>query len=152
MITTAIATLNIAPLNRFFKDGDQLIYTIPARRDGHGTAVQLRMPLGIKSSDVIARKDLLAANLRRLEVETWPSVGPQANILDLWVANQGTLGVTIRGERIIAPLIGTSWLFGALAGQGKTAALRLLDLGIALDPTTEIRIVNFKPFGGWNAF
>ncbi|HEV7830749.1 MAG TPA: hypothetical protein VGP04_18270 [Pseudonocardiaceae bacterium] len=175
MITTALATLNIAPLNRFFKDGGQLVYTIPARRDGHGTAVQLRMPLGTKSSDVIARKELLAANLGRLDVETWPAVGPQANILDLWIADQGALdgpappwplvhhgtvdvytgvpwGVTIRGEPIVAPLIGTNWLFGALAGQGKTATLRLLALGAALDPTTEIRIINFKPSGDWNAF
>jgi DNA segregation ATPase FtsK/SpoIIIE, S-DNA-T family len=175
MITTALATLNIAPLNRFFKDGGQLVYTIPARRDGHGTAVQVRMPLGTKASDVIARKELLAANLGRLDVETWPAVGLQANILDLWVADQGALdgppppwpllhrgvvdvyegvpwGVTIRGEPIIAPLIGTNWLFGALAGQGKTATMRLLALGVALDPTAEIRIVNFKPSGDWNAF
>jgi S-DNA-T family DNA segregation ATPase FtsK/SpoIIIE len=59
--------------------------------------------------------------------------------------------VTIRGEPITAPLIGINWLFGALAGQGKTAALRLLALGAALDPITEIRIVNFKPSGDWNA-
>ncbi|MGH3718246.1 MAG: hypothetical protein ACRDRI_05260 [Pseudonocardiaceae bacterium] len=175
MVTTALATLNIAPLNRFFKQGGQLVYTIPARRDGHGTAVQLRTPLGTKASDVIARKELLAANLGRLEVETWPSVGPQANILDLWIADHGALdgppppwpllhhgtvdvyhgvpwGVTIRGEPITAPLIGTNWLFGALAGQGKTATMRLLALGVALDPITEIRIVNFKPSGDWNAF
>jgi DNA segregation ATPase FtsK/SpoIIIE, S-DNA-T family len=175
MITTALAMLNIAPLNRFFKDGGQLIYTIPVRRDGHGTAVQVRMPLGTKASDVIARKELLAANLGRLEVETWPAVGPQANILDLWIADQGALdgpappwpllqdgtvdvydgipwGVTIRGEPITASLIGTNWLFGALAGQGKTATMRLLALGVALDVTTEIRIVNFKPSGDWNAF
>jgi DNA segregation ATPase FtsK/SpoIIIE, S-DNA-T family len=175
MITTALATLNIAPLNRFFKNGGQLIYTIPARRDGHGTAVQLRMPLGTKASDVIARKELLAANLGRLDVETWPAVGPQANILDLWIADHGALdgppppwpllhhgtvdvydgvpwGITIRGEPITAPLISTNWLFGALAGQGKTATMRLLALGVALDPTTEIRIVNFKPSGDWNAF
>jgi DNA segregation ATPase FtsK/SpoIIIE, S-DNA-T family len=175
MITIALATLNIAPLNRFFKDGGQLIYTIPARRDGNGTAVQLRMPLGTKASDVIARKELLAANLGSLDVETWPAVGPQANILDLWIADQGALdgppppwpllhqgtvdvydgvpwGVTIRGEPITAPLIGTNWLFGALAGQGKTATMRLLALGVALDPITEIRIVNFKPSGDWNAF
>jgi S-DNA-T family DNA segregation ATPase FtsK/SpoIIIE len=175
MVTTALATLNIAPLNRFFKDAGQLIYTIPARRDGNGTAVQVRMPLGTKASDVIARKELLAANLGRLEVETWPAVGPQANILDLWVADHGALdgpappwpllhkgtvdvyagvpwGVTIRGEPITAPLIGTNWLFGALAGQGKTATMRLLALGVALDPSSEIRIVNFKPSGDWNAF
>jgi DNA segregation ATPase FtsK/SpoIIIE, S-DNA-T family len=175
MITTALATLNIAPLNRFFKNGGQLVYTIPARRDGAGTAVQLRMPLGTKASDVIARKELLAANLGRLEVETWPAVGPQANILDLWIADQGALngpappwpllhhgtvdvydgvpwGVTIRGEPLTAPLIGTNWLFGALAGQGKTATMRLLALGVALDVTAEIRIVNFKPSGDWNAF
>ena len=36
-------------------------------------------------------KELLAANLGRLEVETWPAVGPQANILDLWIADQGAL-------------------------------------------------------------
>ncbi|MGH3827400.1 MAG: hypothetical protein ACRDQX_09545, partial [Pseudonocardiaceae bacterium] len=91
MVTTALATLNIAAVNKFFKQGGQLVYTIPARRDGHGTAVQLRMPLGSKASDVVTRKELLAANLGRLEVETWPSVGPQANILDLWVADQGAL-------------------------------------------------------------
>jgi S-DNA-T family DNA segregation ATPase FtsK/SpoIIIE len=175
MVTTALAMLNIAPLNRFFKDGGQLVYTIPARRDGNGTAVQLRMPLGTKASDVVARKELLAANLGRLEVETWPSAGPQANLLDLWIADQGSLdgppppwpllrkgvvdvydgvpwGVTIRGEPIVAPLIGTNWLFGALAGQGKTATMRLLALGAALDVTAEIRIVNFKPSGDWNAF
>jgi DNA segregation ATPase FtsK/SpoIIIE, S-DNA-T family len=133
------------------------------------------MPLGTKASDVIARTELLAANLGRLDVETWPAVGPQANILDLWIADHGALdgppppwpllhqgtvdvydgvpwGITIRGEPIIAPLIGTNWLFGALAGQGKTATMRLLALGVALDPTTEIRIVNFKPSGDWNAF
>ncbi|MGH3754270.1 MAG: hypothetical protein ACRDRP_16555 [Pseudonocardiaceae bacterium] len=175
MVTTALATLNIAPLNRFFKDGGQLVYTSPARRDGHGTAVQLRMPLGTKASDVITRKELLAANLGRLEVETWPAAGHQANILDLWIADQGALdgppppwpllhhgtvdvyhgvpwGVTIRSEPITAPLIGTNWLFGALAGQGKTATMRLLALGVALDTSTEIRIVNFKPSGDWNAF
>jgi S-DNA-T family DNA segregation ATPase FtsK/SpoIIIE len=175
MITTALATLNITPLNRFFKDGGQLIYTIPARRDGNGTAVQVRMPLGTKASDVVARNELLAANLGRLEVETWPAVGPQANILDLWIADQGALdgpappwpllhqgsvdvyegvpwGVTIRGEPLTAPLISTNWLFGALAGQGKTATMRLLALGVALDVTAEIRIVNFKPSGDWNAF
>jgi DNA segregation ATPase FtsK/SpoIIIE, S-DNA-T family len=173
MITTAIASLNIPAVTRFFKDGGTLCYTIAARRDGSGTAVQLRMPLGSKASDVIVRTELLAANLGRLEVETWPAVGPQANILDLWIADPGALdgpapswpllhegsvdvyagvpwGVTIRGEPITTPLIGTNWLFGALAGQGKTAALRLLALGAALDSTTEIRIVNFKPSGDWN--
>jgi DNA segregation ATPase FtsK/SpoIIIE, S-DNA-T family len=77
MVTVALATLNIAPLNRFLKDGGQLVCTIPARRDGNGTAVQPRMPLGTKASDVIARKELLAANLGRLEVETSPNPKPR---------------------------------------------------------------------------
>jgi DNA segregation ATPase FtsK/SpoIIIE, S-DNA-T family len=37
MISQALAHLGIAPLDRFFKNGGELVYTIPARLDGNGS-------------------------------------------------------------------------------------------------------------------
>ena len=87
-------------------------------------------------------------------------------MLDLWVADKGTLsggagpwplldegngpdgrvdvfegvpfGLSQRGLVINAPLIGATWLIGGRPGQGKSSALRTLMLGAALDPTAEL--------------
>jgi S-DNA-T family DNA segregation ATPase FtsK/SpoIIIE len=166
MISRALAHLGIAPLNRFFKDGGELAYTVPARKDGDGTFTQVRLPLGVTADMVAGQRPKLAANLGRSGLETWPTKGEEDGILDLWVADKGTLsggagpwplldnaapdgsrvdvfagvpfGLSQRGLTINAPLIGASWLIGGRPGQGKTSALRTLLLGAALDPTAEL--------------
>ncbi|MBB4910776.1 S-DNA-T family DNA segregation ATPase FtsK/SpoIIIE [Actinophytocola algeriensis] len=166
MISRALAHLGISPLNKFFKDGGELVYTVPARKDGDGTFAQVRLPLGVTADMVAGQRPKLAANLRRSALETWPTQGEEAGILDLWVADKGTLsggagpwplldetgpdggrvdvfggvpfGLSQRGLVINAPLIGASWLIGGRPGQGKTSALRTLMLGAALDPTAEL--------------
>lgn len=166
MISRALAHLGISPLNRFFKDGGELTYTVPARKDGDGTFAQVRLPLGVTADMVAGQRPKLAANLGRSGLETWPTQGEEAGILDLWVADKGTLsggagpwplldengpnggrvdvfagvpfGLSQRGLVINAPLIGASWLIGGRPGQGKTSALRTLLLGAALDPTAEL--------------
>lgn len=175
MVSKALAHLGIAPLNTFFKNGGELLYSVPARRDGNGTYAQVRLPLGATADMVADRRDKLAANLGRARLETWPTEGDEAGVLDLWVADKGVLaggagewplqydgqvdvfdgvpfGLTQRGMVINAPLIEANWLVGGRPGQGKSAALRTLLLGAALDPTAELWIFvmgespDFDPF------
>jgi S-DNA-T family DNA segregation ATPase FtsK/SpoIIIE len=161
MISRALAHLGIAPLNAFLKTGGQLVYTVAARKDGDGTFAQVRLPLGVTAEMVADRRKVLAANLGRASLETWPTTGSEDGVLDLWVADKGTLsggagdwpllydgfvdvfdgvpfGLSQRGVVINAPLFEANWLVGGRPGQGKTNVLRVLLLGAALDPTAEL--------------
>ncbi|MGH3754885.1 MAG: hypothetical protein ACRDRP_19745 [Pseudonocardiaceae bacterium] len=175
MISQALAHLGIAPLDRFFKNGGELAYTVPARVDGDGTYAQIRLPMGVTAEMVAAKRKILAANLGRASLETWPTQGEEAGVLDLWVADKGTLGAgtgpwplqhegttnvfdgvplgkTQRGAVINAPLFEANYLIGGRPGQGKSAVMRTLLLGAALDPTAELWVFvmgqspDFKPF------
>ena len=175
MISQALAHLGIAPLDRFFKSGGELVYTVPARLDGDGTFAQLRLPMGVTADMVAARRQTLAGNLGRASLETWPTQGEEAGVLDLWVADKGKLGTgagpwplltegtvdvfegvpigrSQRGAVIDAPLFESNWLIGGRPGQGKSAAMRTLLLGAALDVTAELwafvmgESPDFEPF------
>ncbi len=161
MISRALAHLGVAPLNSFFKDGGELVYLIAARKDGDGTFARVRLPLGVTADMVADRRATLAANLGRASLETWPTKADEDGVLDLWIADKGKLGggagdwpllhdgtvdlfdgvpfgLTQRGLIVNAPLIESNWLIGGRPGQGKTAAMRTLLLGAALDPTAEL--------------
>ncbi|MGW7533445.1 hypothetical protein [Amycolatopsis sp. NPDC054798] len=161
MISRALAHLGIGPMNAFFKNGGELVYPIPPRTDGDGTFARIRMPLGVTADMVADRRPTLAANLGRASLETWPTKGDEDGVLDLWVADKGTLqggagdwpllhdgaadvfegvpwGLTQRGLIVNAPLLEANWLIGGRPGQGKTSAMRTLLLGAALDPTAEL--------------
>lgn len=175
MISQALAHLGIAPLDRFFKAGGELVYSVPARVDGDGTFAQIRLPMGVTADMVAAKRPTLAANLGRASLETWPTKGDEDGILDLWVADKGKLGAgagqwpllhdgvvdvfdgvplgrTQRGAVINAPLFEANYLIGGRPGQGKSAVMRTLLLGAALDPTAELWVFvmgqspDFKPF------
>ena len=92
MISRALAHLGIAPLNAFFKDGGELIYLTPARKDGDGTFARVRLPLGVTADMVADRRPTLAANLGRSSLETWPTKADEDGVLDLWIADKGKLG------------------------------------------------------------
>jgi len=166
MISQALAHLGIAPLDKFFKEGGQLAYTVPARVDGHGTYAQVRLPLGTTADMVADRRDRLAANLGRAKLETWPTEGVEAGQLDLWVADKGRLGHgagawpllhdgeadvfagvpfgrSQRGDLVNAPIMERNYLIGGQPGQGKSSAGRTLCLGCVLDPTVELRVYVF---------
>ncbi|WP_158852345.1 Ish1 domain-containing protein [Saccharothrix deserti] len=175
MISTALAHLGIAPLNQFFKNGGQLVYSVPARVDGDGTYAQIRLPMGVTADMVAAQRKKLAGNLGRAALETWPTEGDESGVLDLWVADKGKLGggagewplmhdgavdvfdgvpfgLTQRGAVINAMLFESNWLIGGRPGQGKSAAMRTLLLGASLDPTVELwtfvmgESPDFEPF------
>lgn len=176
MISQALAHLGIAPMDRFVKDGGLLAYTVPARVDGNGTYAQVRLPMGVTAGMVADRRDRLAANLGRAKLETWPTEGGEAGLLDLWVADKGVLGRgagrwplaedgradvfagvpfgrSQRGQLIDAPITERNYVIGGQPGQGKTSAARTLCLGCVLDPTVELRVFvfaanpDFDPFG-----
>jgi S-DNA-T family DNA segregation ATPase FtsK/SpoIIIE len=44
----------------------------------------------------------------------------------------------VRGRVVKAPLIYRNWLLGSIPRQAKTAAVRILACGVALDPSAEM--------------
>ncbi|MGH3905932.1 MAG: hypothetical protein ACRDTE_17390, partial [Pseudonocardiaceae bacterium] len=166
MISQALAHLGIAPMDKFFKAGGELVYTVPARVDGNGTYAQVRLPMGVTADMVADRRDRLAANLGRAKLETWPTEGGEAGQLDLWIADKGVLGrgagrwpllddgqVDVfdgvpfgrsqRGQVIYAPILERNYVLGGQPGQGKSSAGRTLCLGCGLDPSVELRVFVF---------
>lgn len=166
MISQALAHLGIAPLDRFFKNGGELMYTVPARVDGNGTYAQVRLPMGTTADMVADRRDRLAANLGRVKLETWPTEGAEAGQLDLWIADKGKLGQgaglwplqadgevdvfagvpcgrSQRGQVLDAPIMERNYVIGGMPGQGKSSWIRTLCLGCALDPSVELKVYVF---------
>ncbi|WP_156934775.1 hypothetical protein [Pseudonocardia spinosispora] len=166
MISQALAHLGISPLDKFFKNSGELVYTVPARTDGNGTYAQVRLPMGVTADMVADRRDRLAANLGRAKLETWPTEGAEAGQLDLWVADKGKLGhgagpwplladgaVDVfagvpcgrsqRGQVLDAPIMERNYVIGGMPGQGKSTWIRTLCLGCVLDPTVELKVYVF---------
>lgn len=175
MISLALAHLGIAALNNFFKEGGHIMYLTLPRKDGDGTYAKVKLPMGVTADMIAQQRPKLAANLHRASLETWPTKAEEDGVIDLWVADKGVLGSgagpwplqlegscdvfdgvpfgrSQRGNVITGPLFETNWLIGGRPGQGKTAAMRTLLLGAALDPTAELWIFvfgespDFKPF------
>lgn len=162
-ITLAIKALRIQGVTEYIKKGLPLQYLVPAREDGRGTYASLRLPSGVSAEKVAKRRTDLATGLHRAAKEVFPTVGTEAGILNLWVADKGRLeegagpyplltdgkadffkgfplGRTLRGDLISAPVAGRNTIVGGMPGQGKSSAARALMAGAALDPSCELRI------------
>ena len=98
MISQALAHLGLSPLDRFFKAGGELVYTVPARVDGEGTYAQVRLPMGATADMVAAKRTTLAANLGRATLETWPTQGEEAGILELGSRRANSVAVPDPGR------------------------------------------------------
>jgi len=157
-IMRALENLSIAPLNKAIKEGWKARWVQPTTRLGNGYHTQLQLPLGVTVEMVNAKKNILAHNLMRKPVETWPTEPPNMpGVLDLWVADQGSLNgpvppwpllhegttdyfkgvpvaVSQRGEPIIGKLMAANWIVGGIMGSGKTSIVISLLLGAILDP------------------
>ncbi|MBZ9638017.1 zonular occludens toxin domain-containing protein [Streptomyces sp. PSKA30] len=157
-IMRALGNLGIAPLNKAIKDGWQPRWVQPTTRSGNGWHTQLQLPLGVTVEMIAGKKNVLAHNLMRKPVETWPTEPPtQPGVLDLWVADQGSLSgpvppwplltegttdyfkgvpvaVSQRGDTITAQLMAKNYIVGGIMGSGKTSIVITLLLGAILDP------------------
>ena len=180
VITAALRHVKIPALTRYLADGGALEYVITPREQGGGTYTQVRLPMGVTAAELLssAKVELLAGNLGRHRHEVWPQreKDTDARVLDLWVADKGTMdkpappwpllhdgevdvfrdrlpwGVTMRAEQITVGMLQKHWLIGATSKQGKSTVLRLLALGLALDPTVELHIADLKGDGDWSMF
>lgn len=162
-IARALGALRIPQITAYLKEGLPFQYLTPARRDGRGTHAVLRLPAGVTAEQIARRRAALASGLYRLAKEVWPTTGEEEGILDLWVADKGALnegagpypllddglvdlfkgvpfGRTLRGDPVVAPVIGRNTLVGGMPDQGKSSAARVIMAGAALDPTAELRI------------
>ncbi|MDN5858960.1 MAG: cell division protein FtsK [Pseudonocardia sp.] len=149
----------------------------PIRTDGPGWRADVDLPLGVTALDVMERRMPLASGLRRPVGCVWPEPDPDthAGRLVLWVGMQdmakarqkpwplrrtgvadyfGALpfGTDQRGRGVGLPLAESNMLIGSLPGAGKTASLRCVLLGCALDPTVELHIWELKGSGDLESF
>jgi S-DNA-T family DNA segregation ATPase FtsK/SpoIIIE len=163
-ILRALENLGIAPLNKAVKEGWKPRWVQPTVRLGNGYHTQVQLPLGVTVEMINVKKNVLAHNLMRKPVETWPTEPPkQPGVLDLWVADQGSLNgpvppwplltegttdyfkgvpvaVSQRGEPIIGQLMAANWIVGGIMGSGKTSIVVALLLGAILDPLVEAEV------------
>jgi len=163
-ILDALRNLNLGPLNKAFKDGWQPRWVSPTVRLGNGWHTQLQLPLGVTVEMVNGRKDVLAHNLLRKPVEVWPTEpSSQPGVLDLWVADQGSLsgtvppwplldggeadyfkgvpvGVSQRGEPVLGKLMAANYMVGGIMGSGKSSLVVALLLGAMLDRLVELEV------------
>jgi S-DNA-T family DNA segregation ATPase FtsK/SpoIIIE len=163
-ILRALENLGIAKMNQSIKAGWQPRWVQPTTRSGNGWHAQLQLPQGVTVEMVNGKKNVLAHNLLRKPVEVWPTEPPnQPGVLDLWVADQGSLSgpvppwpllhegttdyfkgvpvaVSQRGEPIIGQLMAKNWIVGGIMGSGKTSIVISLLLGAILDPLVEAEV------------
>jgi S-DNA-T family DNA segregation ATPase FtsK/SpoIIIE len=180
VITAALRHVKIPALTRYLTSGGVLEYVVTPREQGGGTYTQVRLPMGVTAAELLSstKVELLAGNLGRHRHEVWPQreKDTDARVLDLWIADKGTMdkpappwpllhdgevdvfrdrlpwGVTMRAEQITVGMLQKHWLIGATSKQGKSTVLRLLALGLALDPTVELHIADLKGDGDWSMF
>jgi S-DNA-T family DNA segregation ATPase FtsK/SpoIIIE len=180
VITAALRHVKIPALTRYLTGGGVLEYVVSPREQGGGTYTQVRLPMGVIAAELLssAKVELLAGNLGRHRHEVWPQreKDTDARVLDLWIADKGTMdkpappwplladgevdifrdrlpwGVTMRAEQISVGMLQKHWLIGATSKQGKSTVLRLLALGLALDPTVELHVADLKGDGDWSMF
>ncbi len=171
MVTRALGALGIPEIRAALKDGGIEYRSIPYR-DGPGWRVDLDLPYGVTAVDIIDKRRELASGLRRPLACVWPEPDPGVHegrlvllVLDepmrdarpaVWpLAKGGTadlfrpvpFGVDQRGKAVAVLLMFASVLIGAMPRMGKTFALRVLALAVALDPTARIRCWELKGTG-----
>jgi S-DNA-T family DNA segregation ATPase FtsK/SpoIIIE len=165
VITQALGSLNIPQINQVIAAGRELSFLTDPYQTGPGWGCQLDLPHGVTANQILAKRDALASGLRRPLSATWPEgvPGEHPGRLDLWIGFQdmakvkappwpllkgGTsdvfgsvpFGADPRGRPVPIPIFETNWLIGASPGQGKTAAVRVLACGVALDTLSDLWI------------
>ena len=163
-ILNALKNLNLAPLNRKFKEGWTPRWVLGTGRDGKGWRTQLELPPGVTVEMINGARAVLAHNLVRLPVEVWPTEPKRLpGVLDLWVADQGLLtgpvepypllhegdadyfkgvpvGIDQRGTTIHGSLMAGNYGIAGIMGSGKTSLVVNLLCGAMLDPLVDIDV------------
>lgn len=180
VVVTAMRDLGIAELRKAIREmGDAGASMLsPIVLAGCGVEVDVTLPSGASTEEVMNRRRKLAENLNRHEHEVYISVAPAARTVRLWIADSGALdepvpasplvtdptltadykngrcpwGQDLRGDAALVTLYQKMVLVTGLSNEGKTASLRALALWLALDKTVEFRIGDLKGIGDWDMF
>lgn len=163
-IVKALSNIGLTPLNQAIKAGWQPRFVQPTVRDGKGWRTQLELPQGVTVEMINDKKKVLAHNLVRFPIEVWPTEPKtQPGVLDLWVADQGSLtgkvpdwpllakgtsdyfkgvpcAIDIRGNVVKGLLSEKNYAFAGMMGSGKSTMIITLVLGAMLDPLVEVDV------------
>ncbi|MFD9814488.1 FtsK/SpoIIIE domain-containing protein [Streptomyces sp. NPDC059080] len=150
----------------------------PIRLAGCGIEVDVTLPSGVSTEEILGKRRKLAENMNRHEHELHMTIPPMPRTVRMWVADSGALdepigpsplvtdpdmtadytsgrapwGQDLRGDTVLTSLFQRHMLITGLSNQGKTASLRALALWLALDPRVEFRIADLKGVGDWQMF
>lgn len=175
MLTTALRSLSIPGMTG--KTG-RISYPSPIRDlAGRGWIASVDLPTGVTAGQVADKRDQLASGLRRPLGCVWPAsdVEAHAGRLELVVLRvpmaqakpvsypllkAGTtdiftalpFGTDQRGRPVAIPLIESNLLVGSLPGAGKTATVRCVLAGCALDKRVQLRVWELKGSGDLESF
>jgi S-DNA-T family DNA segregation ATPase FtsK/SpoIIIE len=141
-------------------------------RDGPGYTAEVSLPDGVIATDVIDRRDYLAAGFQLPIAQVWPDPvrGAHPGVLAVWVADRpvdrmkqpasplltasaldfwGPLpyGDDVRMRPVSWRLDERNSLFAGMPGTGKTLAARNIALGAAMDPLVRFGISELKGSG-----
>ena len=180
VVVVALRDLGYAELRRKIKEMDDGAATLlgPITIAGCGVEVDITLPSGIDTGQIMARRRKLAENLGRHEHEVYITKAPAARTVRVWIADSGALdepigpsplvtdttlradyitgrapwGVDLRGDVVLMALYQRHLLITGLSNQGKTASLRALALWAALDPCVEFLLGDLKGIGDWSMF
>lgn len=177
VIVAALSAAGIQNMTKDKRDdaGRAMInFVTPIARDGAGYRVDLDLPPGVTVEHVANKRPAVASGLRRpascvfvegdptshegrlilyvsdkplidQKPKAWPLLKTgKANVFD-----SIPIGVDQRGQAVAISLMFIAGVIGAVPRMGKTALLRLMALGAALDPRTELHIWNFKGGLDW---
>lgn len=145
---------------------------------GCGMEVDVTLPEGTSTQEVLDKRLKLAENLDRHKHEVHLLVAPKPRTVRIWAADPGALdepvgisplvfdpdlradykrgkcpwGVNLRGDPVAVSLYQRHVLVTGQSNQGKTWALRALALWLSLDRNVAFRVTDLKGDGDWKAF
>ncbi|MEV7144408.1 cell division protein FtsK [Streptomyces tauricus] len=177
IVVKAMASIGIGQIaSAVAKGQDGIKFVSPITREGPGWRADIDLPLGVTVADVADRRSRLASGLRRPLGCVWPDADPNEHEgrLVLWVGDRdlsktgivkwslanarrhdvfkrNPFGIDPRGRAQSVPMIQHNILIGSLPGQGKTASVRVLACGAALDPSVELWLHENKGTGDLDA-
>jgi S-DNA-T family DNA segregation ATPase FtsK/SpoIIIE len=172
-ILDALRDLSITKLDQACKDGwgtpdyHEDVWVTHPIRDGKGWRCQLLLPRGVNVEMITRKRKLLAHNLKRKPTEVWPTEPDElASVLDLWIADRGSLngpvppwpllatlatartdyftsvpvGIDVRGNEVNGRLFEANYAIGGIMGSGKSTLGINLVAGAMLDPLADIDV------------
>ncbi|MHB6909004.1 FtsK/SpoIIIE domain-containing protein [Streptomyces sp. DB-54] len=180
IVVKALSDLGVPSLKKAIKEmADGAAGMLgPIRLAGCGVEVDVLLPSGVSTEEILGKRRKLAENLNRHEHELHMTIPPAPRTVRIWIADSGALdqpigpsplvidedltadmrkgrapwGQDLRGDVALISLWQRHMLITGLSNQGKTASLRALALWLAFDTRVEFRLADLKGVGDWQMF